>query len=243
MEALARWNHPDFGWVPATEFIAIAEQMSLIGQVTDFVLAEACAQAGQWRRSGLDVGLAVNLSGRELSDERLISLVAEHLQENELPPSLLTLELTETEVMADLGEVSAVLTELSHLGVRIAVDDYGTGYSSLAYLHRLPVSELKIDRSFVTNIIDDPSNRIIVRSSIAMAHSLGLSVVAEGAEDESTCALLADAGCDAVQGYFLSRPRSAADLEEWLLNGATLRFSNEVPDLRPFRVVPGRMPG
>lgn len=239
VEALARWKHPELGWVPAGEFIGIAEQMGLIGQVTDFVLAEACAQAGRWRQAGINLGLAINLSGRELSDDRLVSLVSHHLSKNKLPPQSVTLELTETEVMADLAEVSAVLTRLSRLGVRIAVDDYGTGYSSLAYLHRLPVQELKIDRSFVTNLVDDPSNRIIVRSSIAMAHSLGLTVVAEGAEDEPTCAVLADAGCDAVQGYYFSRPKTAAELQRWLIGGATLSYSKELPPLRPLRVLEG----
>ena len=239
VEALARWKHPELGWVPAGEFIGIAEQMGLIGQVTDFVLAEACAQAGRWRQAGISLGLAINLSGRELSDDRLVSLVSRHLTKNKLPPQSVTLELTETEVMADLAEVSAVLTRLSRLGVRIAVDDYGTGYSSLAYLHRLPVQELKIDRSFVTNLVDDPSNRIIVRSSIAMAHSLGLTVVAEGAEDEVTCAVLADAGCDAVQGYYFSRPKTAEELQRWLIDGATLTYSKELPPLRPLRILDG----
>ncbi|MGH9304614.1 MAG: putative bifunctional diguanylate cyclase/phosphodiesterase, partial [Acidimicrobiales bacterium] len=237
VEALARWLHPALGWIPATEFIGLAEQMGLIGEITEFVFGEACAQAGHWRHLGLNLGLAVNLSGRLLSDPGLVERVAQHLANHELPARLLTVELTETEVMADLGEASGVLNEFSKLGVRIAVDDYGTGYSSLAYLHRLPVQELKIDRSFVTNIADDPSNSIIVRSSITMAHSLGLSVVAEGAEDEATCAILADAGCDSVQGYYLSRPRKAADLETWLLDGASLQFSREVPPMRPLRVV------
>ncbi len=241
VEALARWKHPELGWVPAGEFIGIAEQMGLIGQVTDFVLAEACAQAGRWRQAGINLGLAINLSGRELSDDRLVSLVSHHLTKNKLPPQSVTLELTETEVMADLAEVSAVLARLARLGVRIAVDDYGTGYSSLAYLHRLPVQELKIDRSFVTNLVDDPSNRIIVRSSIAMAHSLGLTVVAEGAEDEVTCAVLADAGCDAVQGYYFSRPKTAGELQRWLIDGATLSYSKELPPLRPLRILDGSL--
>ena len=237
VEALARWEHPEHGWIPATEFIAIAEQVGLIGQVTEFVLREACSEAARWRRNGLPIGLAVNLSGRELSDEGLVDLVAANLAENDFPAPALTLELTETEVMADLGEASAVLAQLARLGIRIAVDDYGTGYSSLAYLHRLPVQELKIDRSFVTNLADDPSNRIIVRSSIAMAHSLGLTVVAEGAEDEVTCAILADAGCDAVQGYYFSHPKTGADLQEWLSGGVELEYSRVLPALRPMRVL------
>jgi EAL domain-containing protein (putative c-di-GMP-specific phosphodiesterase class I) len=126
--------------------------------------------------------------------------------------------------MDDLTQASLVLNALETLGVRIAIDDYGTGYSSLAYLHRLPVHKLKIDKSFVTNLPSDLSNAIIVRSSIAMAHSLGLTVIAEGAEDEVTCAMLADAGCDFIQGYYLAKPMEPHDLEAWLLRGTTLQF-------------------
>ncbi|HLN06192.1 MAG TPA: EAL domain-containing protein, partial [Acidimicrobiales bacterium] len=241
VEALARWFHPEHGQVPADEFIAIAEQMGLIGQITNFVLTEACGQAAQWQRDGLDIGLAINLSGRDLSDRSLVRNVTEHLGANGLPPSSLTLEITETEVMADIGEASTVLGQLGDLGVRIAVDDYGTGYSSLAYLHRLPVNELKLDRSFVANVAADQSNSIIVRSSIAMAHSLGLTVVAEGAEDEVTCAILADAGCDAVQGYYFSPPLGRDDLLRWFATKPRLRFSHELPSSRPLRIIPGRM--
>ncbi len=224
VEALARWNHPEHGSIPPDEFIGIAEQMGLISQISEFVLSEACEHLAEWRRAGLHIGLAINVSGREFADGSLIERVARHLQANDLPPGVLTLEVTETEVMADLLQATRVLDELAELGVRIAIDDYGTGYSSLAYIHRLPVQELKIDRSFVTNLPNEMSNRIIVRSSIAMAHSLGLSVVAEGAEDEVTCAMLADAGCDLIQGYYLSKPMKPADLKDWLLNGASLRF-------------------
>jgi len=226
VEALARWHHAVHGWIPAAEFIEIAEQIGIIGRITEFVLTEACARLAEWRRAGLQIGLAVNLSGRDLSDVHLVDRVAQHLRANGLPAQALTLELTETEVMSDLGQAGKVLNELADLGIGIAVDDYGTGYSSLAYLHRLPVQELKIDRSFVTNLAEDPSNAIIVRSSIAMAHSLGLSVVAEGAEDEVTCMMLAEAGCDSVQGYYLSRPREPAKLRNWLLGGASLELSS-----------------
>ena len=241
VEALARWFHPVHGQVPADEFIAIAEQMGLISQVTDFVLTEACDQAARWRRDGLDIGLAINISGRDLSDRSLVRNITAHLGANGLPASSLTLEITETEVMADIGEASDVLGQLADLGVRIAVDDYGTGYSSLAYLHRLPANELKLDRSFVANVAADQSNSIIVRSSIAMAHSLGLTVVAEGAEDEVTCAILADAGCDAVQGYYFSPPLGREDLLRWFATHPRLRFSREIPSSRPLRVIPGRL--
>jgi diguanylate cyclase (GGDEF)-like protein len=241
VEALARWFHPVHGQVPADEFIQIAEQMGLIGQITDFVLHEACSQAAQWRRDGLEIGLAINLSGRDLSNRSLVRNITAHLGANGLPASSLSLEITETEVMADIAEASDVLGQLSELGVRIAVDDYGTGYSSLAYLHRLPVNELKLDRSFVANVAADQSNSIIVRSSIAMAHSLGLTVVAEGAEDEVTCAILADAGCDAVQGYYFSPPLGREDLLRWFATRPRLKFSREIPSTRPLRIIPGRL--
>ena len=225
VEALARWNQPELGPVPPDEFIAIAEQMGMISQISDFVLSEACAHLADWRRAGLNIGMAVNVSGRELVDGSLLDRVSRHLQTNELPTDAITLEVTETEVMADLLQAQRVLDELAGLGIRIAIDDYGTGYSSLAYIHRLPVQKLKIDRSFVTNLPNEHSNRIIVQSSIAMAHSLGLSVVAEGAEDEMTCALLAEAGCDLIQGYYLSKPLPADQLKSWLLQGARLEFT------------------
>jgi EAL domain-containing protein (putative c-di-GMP-specific phosphodiesterase class I) len=231
VEALARWNHPVQGSIPPEEFIGIAEQMGLIPQITDFVLAEGCAQLATWRDAGIRIGLAINVSGREFADVNLVERVAKHLRAHDLPPDVLTLEVTETEVMADLTQASKVLDQLSGLGIKIAIDDYGTGYSSLAYLHRLPVQELKIDRSFVTNLPNEASNRIIVRSSIAMAHSLGLKVVAEGAEDELTCSMLAEAQCDFIQGYYLSKPKEGSVLQEWLLEGATLEFA-------PIAVIP-----
>ena len=230
VEALARWNHPVHGAIPPEEFIGIAEQMGMISQISEFVLSEACAQLASWRQAGIDIGLAVNVSGREFTDGSLVDRVAKHLRDHDLPPEVLTLEVTETEIMADLTQATLVLDELADLGIRIGIDDYGTGYSSLAYLHRLPVQELKIDRSFVTNLPNEMSNRIIVRSSIAMAHSLGLSVVAEGAEDEITCAMLADAGCDQIQGYYLSKPKGPQELQEWLLRGASLEFSPRHPE-------------
>jgi diguanylate cyclase (GGDEF)-like protein len=225
VEALTRWTHPVQGPIPPDEFIAIAEQMGTVGQITDFVLSEACTHLADWRRAGLDIGVAVNISGRELADGSLVERVTRLLRANDLAADALTLEVTETEVMQDPLQATRVLDELAGIGVRIAIDDYGTGHSSLAYIHQLPVQKLKIDRSFVTNLPNEQSNRIIVQSSIAMAHSLGLSVVAEGAEDELTCALLADAGCDMIQGFYLSKPLPADDLKGWLLRGASLEFT------------------
>jgi diguanylate cyclase (GGDEF)-like protein len=232
VEALCRWNHPVQGFIPPEEFIGIAEQMGLIPQITDFVLNEGCAQLARWREAGVTIGLAVNVSGREFADINLVDRVEECLRRYDIPAHLLTLEVTETEIMADLGAATKVLYALSEKGIKLGIDDYGTGYSSLQYLHKLPVNELKIDRSFVTNLPNEASNRIIVRSSIQMAHSLGLYVIAEGAEDELTCAMLAEEECDFIQGYYLSKPQKADDLQEWILGGAKLEFApiTKIPD-------------
>ncbi len=232
VEALCRWNHPVEGFIPPEEFIGIAEQMGLIPQITDFVLNEGCAQLARWREAGITIGLAVNVSGREFADIHLVDRVETCLRRYDIPAHLLTLEVTETEIMADLGAATKVLYALSEKGIKLGIDDYGTGYSSLQYLHKLPVNELKIDRSFVTNLPNEASNRIIVRSSIQMAHSLGLYVIAEGAEDELTCAMLAEAECDFIQGYYLSKPQKAEDLQEWILGGAKLEFA-------PVTAIPG----
>jgi diguanylate cyclase (GGDEF)-like protein len=231
VEALVRWNNSIHGAISPEEFIGIAEQTGLINQISDFVLAEACAQLARWRQAGLRIGLAINLSGHEFSDPRLVDRIAKHLRANDLHPAMLSLEVTETAVMSDLAQVRVVLDELDALGIEIAIDDYGTGYSSLAYIHQLPVRELKIDRSFVTNLANESSNRIIVQSSIAMAHSLGLKVVAEGAEDAVTCAVLADLDCDFIQGYHLSRPMTSSQLQSWLLQGVSFEFAAFREDL------------
>ena len=223
---------PGQGFIPPEEFIGIAEQMGLIPQITDFVLNEGCAQLARWREAGITIGLAVNVSGREFADINLVERVETCLRRYDIPAHLLTLEVTETEIMADLGAATKVLYELSAKGIKLGIDDYGTGYSSLQYLHKLPVNELKIDRSFVTNLPNEESNRIIVRSSIQMAHSLGLYVIAEGAEDELTCAMLAEAECDFIQGYYLSKPQKADDLQEWILSGAQARVRAVDPDPR-----------
>ena len=233
VEALCRWNHPEQGFIPPDEFIGIAEQMGLIPQITDFVLNEGFAQLARWREAGITIGLAVNVSGREFADISLVDRVEACLRRYDIPAHLLTLEVTETEIMADLGAATKVLYELSARGIKLGIDDYGTGYSSLQYLHKLPVNELKIDRSFVTNLPNEASNRIIVRSSIQMAHSLGLYVIAEGAEDELTCAMLAEAECTPFHSprCFSSRPRGAHELPEWILGRA--------PDLSPIPEIPG----
>ncbi len=206
VEALARWSHPQRGLVPPDQFIPLAEQTGLIGALTLWVLDAALRQCRDWRRQGLDLGVAVNLSTHSLLDARLPHTIADLLNTYQIPPGKLRLEITESSIMADPARAQEVLTRLSALGVCIAIDDFGTGYSSLAYLKRLPVNELKIDKSFVSHMREDRTDAAIVSSTIGLAHSLGLHVVAEGVEDSETWDLLATLGCDTAQGYYLSRP-------------------------------------
>jgi EAL domain-containing protein (putative c-di-GMP-specific phosphodiesterase class I) len=212
VEALLRWKHPTYGFVPPDEFIPIAESTGLIRPLGLFVLETALRQARAWRDEGLRLGIAVNLSVRNLVDPELVGAVARLLAEHEIPPGSLTLEITEGQVMDDPNRTVAVLGRLSATGVQLSIDDFGTGYSSLGYLKRLPVDEMKIDKSFVTHLATDPADAAIVRSTVELARHLGLRLVAEGVEDRQTWDRLAAIGCDIAQGYFLGRPMPAADL-------------------------------
>ena len=216
VEALVRWQHPERGLIPPDEFIPLAEGTGLIKGLTERVLALALSQCRAWRRAGLLLPVAVNLSAWNLRDPRLVQTVAELLQAHDVPPAWLRLEMTESAIMADTERAVVVLSQLVALGVRVSVDDYGTGYSSLAYLKRLPVDELKIDKSFVRDMARDETDAAIVRSTVGLAHTLGLRAVAEGVEDEVTWARLAAMDCDVAQGYFISRPVTADALARWL---------------------------
>ena len=179
--------------------------------------------------------MAVNVSGREFTDISLVDLVERASAIYDIPAQLLTLEVTETEIMADLGAATKVLDELAARGIKLGIDDYGTGYSSLAYLHNLPVKELKIDRSFVTNLPNEMSNRSSCAPPSPWRTRSGLYVVAEGAEDAVTCAMLAEANCDFIQGHYLCKPQKSADLQEWLL-GRSSSSSHRSPRSRAPRV-------
>jgi len=216
VEALARWPHPTHGFVPPDQFIPLAEGMGLIGALTDWALDTALRQCRVWRDAGHALVVAVNLSAATLHDPRLPATIARLLRAHGIPAGSLRLEVTESALMADPARAGVVLAGLAEMGVGISVDDYGTGYSSLAYLKRLPVDELKIDRAFVRNLTTDEADRTIVASTIGLGHSLGLTVVAEGVEDAVAWATLAMLGCDAVQGYHLGRPMPAAAMEAWL---------------------------
>ena len=215
-EALARWHHPRDGFVSPDVFVAVAEHTGLIRALTEHVLDVAIAQCRAWHEQGHQLRVAVNLSTRNLLDDQLPEIVRGLLDRHRLPASALTLELTEGTIMADTARTVGILNRLASMGVSLSVDDFGTGYSSLAYLKRLPVDEIKIDRSFVRSMTRDDSDEAIVRSTIELARSLGLAVVAEGVEDEETWRLLRRLGCDRAQGYFLGRPMTASRFVAWL---------------------------
>ena len=220
VEALVRWYHPQHGALSPDEFIPLAEQTGLVKGLTDFVLATAVDQIRVWRDLGLDLHVAVNLAAPSLVDPTLASRVHAVLLAAGVPPEALVLEITESSVMADEVRSLAVLTELADLGVTLSVDDFGTGYSSLSYLQRLPVQEVKIDRSFVFNVGTDGNDAAIVRSIVELSRTLNLRVVAEGVEDRLAWDRLASLGCDLAQGYFLSRPVPAVMLTDWLCQRA-----------------------
>ncbi len=216
MEALVRWRHPEGNLLYPDQFIPLAEQTGLIAPLTQWVLEAALRQCREWRRAGRALGVEVNLSMWNLHDAGLFETVTGLLARYDVPPEALRLEMTETTLMSDAPRALTVLTQLHAHGVRFAIDDFGTGYSSLAYLKRLPVDEVKIDRSFVRNMARDEVDAAIVRSTVGLGHSLGLSVIAEGVETKDVHDALVAMGCDAAQGYYLSRPLPAADLEQWL---------------------------
>ncbi|HJV88647.1 MAG TPA: EAL domain-containing protein [Noviherbaspirillum sp.] len=206
IEALIRWRHPEFGLVSPAQFVPLAEENGMIIEIGEWVLREACAQAKRCEREGVPTRVAVNLSARQFHQGDLADTIAGILEEFDLAPSLLEVELTEGILMADTTQTVAVLERLHRMGVQISIDDFGTGYSSLSYLKRLPIQVLKIDQSFVRDIHNDPDDRAIVMAVIALAHSMKLKVVAEGVETHEQFAFLREYDCDIMQGYLFSRP-------------------------------------
>jgi len=216
VEALIRWEHPTRGLVSPALFIPFAEQTGYIKLLTRWVLREAMRQCGEWLREGLRLTISVNISARDLMNRDLPEQVAALLTEYCVPPSLLCLEITESGFMEDPAHAQRVLDRLSELGVKLSIDDYGTGYSSLSYVMRLPVQELKIDRSFIAQMASDPEIATIVRSTIDLGHNLNLKVVAEGVEDLAAWNMLRVLGCDDAQGFFMSKPLEARALSAWM---------------------------
>lgn len=224
-EALARWQHPVEGFVPPDEFIPLAEHAGLIRALTASVLRASLAECARWRADGHRLTVAVNLSPRVLEDPALPGEVGRALEAAGLPPSALILEVTEGAVMRDVDLARGILEQLRLMGVHLSLDDFGTGHSSLAYLATLPVDELKLDKSFTMGLPFDPTASAIVRSTIELGHHLGLVIVAEGVEEEDARALLAQWGCDVVQGYFYSRPLPADGFAAWMRARATATVS------------------
>ncbi|WP_432509037.1 putative bifunctional diguanylate cyclase/phosphodiesterase [Kineococcus auxinigenes] len=216
VEALVRWHHPTRGLLYPDAFLPAVEGAGLMEELTAAVLEQALDQAVRWRAAGDPLAVAVNLSASSLSDTALPDRVDRLLRERDLPAGLLEIEITEDFLMADRERAQVILAGLRRRGVRVAVDDYGTGYSSLAYLRQLPIDDLKLDKSFVTDLTDDARALAIVSSTIMLAHSLGLRLVAEGVEDEATCRQLEAAGCDVVQGWYFAKALPAEQLAVWL---------------------------
>jgi diguanylate cyclase (GGDEF)-like protein/PAS domain S-box-containing protein len=216
VEALVRWNHPERGLVPPEEFIAVAEHAGLMKKLSLWVMNAALKQCHEWHVSRLDISVAVNISARTLHDPKLIDQVQELLRKWDVAPRWLEVEITEGALMADPPGALRTLTRLHEMGVCISIDDFGTGYSSLSYLTKLPADQIKIDKSFVLDMAQNDDSAFIVRSVIDLGHNLSLEVVAEGVENQETWDLLEDMGCDVAQGYLLSRPVSATEIEPML---------------------------
>jgi diguanylate cyclase (GGDEF)-like protein len=230
VEALVRWQHPEHGLLQPDQFVPLAERTGTIAHLTRWVLDAALRQCAEWRLEYPDLTVAVNLAAANVLDVGLPAMVKELLDEHDLPGNALECEVSETTVMSDPQRVSEVLAALRALGVRLSLDDFGTGHASLAYLKQLPLDEVKIDRAFVTSMANDDDDAVIVRSTIDLARNLGLDVVAEGVESESVLEALVDLRCSSAQGFYLSRPLPSAELDLWLSSRSTTpRTSGNVP--------------
>jgi len=217
VEALIRWQHPQRGFIPPAEFIPFAEQTGYIRAITMWLLERVIAQMARWRADGLDIDVSINISARDLLNPDLPPRFASLMQEHGCSAASVCLEITESAILEDTTRAIDNLERLAALGCKLSIDDYGTGYSSLSYLKRLPVDELKIDRSFVINMTTSHDDRVIVQSTIDLAHNMGLSVTAEGVEDQQTLDRLRSMGCDMAQGFWMSKPIAATDLSRWII--------------------------
>jgi EAL domain-containing protein (putative c-di-GMP-specific phosphodiesterase class I) len=232
MEALVRWQHPKFGLLSPAKFITLAEETGLILPIGEWVLQTACAQNKAWQDMGLPpVRVAVNLSARQFQQLTLRNIVAETLQHTNLDPQFLELEITESIAMHDVEATRAILSHLHKMGVHLSIDDFGTGYSSLAYLKKFPLDTLKIDKSFVRNLANDPQNSGIIRAIMTLGKGFNLRVIAEGVETEAERECLRSFQCEEMQGYLTSPPLSADDATEFLINSSStvLNMVNYLP--------------
>ena len=237
-EALVRWDHPELGFLPPDEFIPAAEQAGTIVHLTRYVLERALKYCREWRDQGYELGISVNLSARDLQDEYLPYYVLQILKEQNLEAQDLTLEITENSVMQDVNHAIVVLECLRDIGVRISIDDFGTGHSSLAQLRNIPLHELKIDKSFVSDMLEDNQNEAIVRATIELAHNMDLEVCAEGVEDENTLRYLSNAGCEQAQGYYMSKPVPSDELLDWLQQYKPVSYCERRKEERAFAAKP-----
>lgn len=215
VEALLRWQHPEKGVVGPDDFIPLAEQAGLIKNLTSLVLDKALEQCSIWKQTNLQISVAVNLSIKNLHDLDFPKEVKRLLEKWKIPPHLLILEITESCIIVDQERVASVVRELKASGIKLSIDDFGTGYSSISYLKKFPAREIKIDKSFVIDMVHNEDNAVIVKSTIDMVHNIGGHVVAEGVEDEETQDLLTDLGCDFLQGFYVCRPLSPSLITEW----------------------------
>jgi EAL domain-containing protein (putative c-di-GMP-specific phosphodiesterase class I) len=222
VEALVRWQHPHHGLLPPDRFIPLAEQTGLINSLSLWVLNAALRQCWLWQQAGVEMCISANLSMGNLYDPHLPDRLTEMLQSWRVSQSLLEVEITESTIAADPKRAMQILSRLRDMGVRIAVDDFGTGHSSLAYLKRLPVHVIKIDQSFIKDLVGEENDAAIVRSTIELGHTLGFTVVAEGVENKKTYELLSELGCDFAQGNYFSYPLPADELLRWMQESSML---------------------
>lgn len=230
VEALLRWRHPEHGLLMPMTFIPLVEQTALVDPIAERVVERALEQLVRWRQEGVDIDMAVNLSARNLLDPALPDQVLALLRDHGVPPSRLTMEVTESSAMADPSRAVEVLHELRDRGVGVSIDDFGTGNASLAYLAQLPANEIKIDKSFITELCEDARAEAIARTTIDLARHLGLHVVAEGIETQAVLEHLIELGCDTGQGYLISRPLTASDLTAWLMVNAAPPLATAAAD-------------
>jgi EAL domain-containing protein (putative c-di-GMP-specific phosphodiesterase class I) len=237
VEALLRWTHPDLGTLAPMKFIPLAEETGLIIPIGRWVLQTACAQNMAWQQQGLEpISMAVNLSPRQFQDEHLLQDIDDVLKKTGMPAHLLQLEITESMVMQNVGRAVKLLDEIQSRGVRLAIDDFGTGYSSMSLLKQFPIDTLKIDRSFVRDLAENPEDRAIAMAIINMGKALGLTVVAEGVETTEQDAFLRNHSCDEMQGYLFSRPVSADVIPSFLRPRVSApSLQPELPSLKPDR--------
>jgi EAL domain-containing protein (putative c-di-GMP-specific phosphodiesterase class I) len=238
-----RWRHPDYGLISPEIFIPLAENTGLIGSMSMRALESAVRTLGLLRTAGHDLSMAVNVSARTLSDLQLPRWISRALLVTNVPPSRLTIEVTESTLAADPQRAIQVLHELREIGVLLSVDDFGTGYSSLSYLRQLQPDELKVDRSFVGQLRADENSAVIVRSTVELGHALGLGVVAEGVEDQPTYDALVGMGCDRMQGFHIAPPMTPAALKVWLDTAALQNAPEPEAAPQPAAPPPVRVPG